>query len=184
MGLERLPVAPLVVSIVAGCSSSVELEVEREEVRTAVHTEAGPAQESGRSRTWFRLAAERMPLEPQTTEITAPPLRAEEDLAPEPSVSPTEIRYVPVVPAAPVVTSVHIGDIDIHFGDVVRVRTEPNVEKDEVRVDATDDERPPADRPQIRSAAEESTRATDPRCDRLMRKHEARVDRWERLFSR
>lgn len=81
----------------------------------------------------------------------------------------------------PVVTSIRVGDVDIHIGDMVRVRTDIHVKADDPSIRTADGERPPADRSRGRSPSEGTAPTTDPR---LMREHDARVDLWERLFRR
>lgn len=169
----RLQAATLLAVVaVTGCTSKVEVEYDREELRTAVRAEDGTISGPRGSRTRVRLSAERDVLPPPSSEAGAKTPAA----TTEPS--PTAARHESgVAPPAMVITTIHTGDIAIRVGDEVHVHTHVRSEPSSAEITP-----PPEPPPRERSTSDVSTPATDPRCDRLMRVHEARVRRWETLF--
>ena len=176
MAENWFPAAMLLVTLPLGCSSRVEVEYDAEEMRTAAYTGDGGHTAESKASTRLRLVAERKISSPPPAVPTEPPPTAA-------SPAPTEVRYVPVPTAAPVVTSIQIGDIDIRVGDLTHIHgathaTDDSPEKSEPRLRRHADEwRSPRD-------ADAPTPHADERCDRMMREHEARVRRWEALFAR
>jgi hypothetical protein len=173
---EKLLVA---VVAVAGCSSGVELDVEREEARTAAHTEVPSGLVSATAtRTRVRLVAQQSP--------NAPTPAAERHPPPAPASSySAESRPVPApITPPPVVTNIRVGDINIHVGDIVHVHGGLRVGDDGEPPVAATSAHPCEVRPQSHSTPETPPPETDPRCDRLAREHEARLRRWEALFRR
>jgi len=179
MNRMRFRVAVLLVFVAAaGCSSKVEVEYEREEVSAAVRAEDVPTSTSGWSRTHVRAAAERTVLEPSPPSTT--------DITPAAAANPpAEIRNRPVfVPPAPVITTIQLGDIEIHVGDVVHIESHTQIENDLVPDECEPVIPTPEAMAQSRQPPEISRPASDPQCEQLLREHEARVRGWEALFNR
>jgi hypothetical protein len=158
-----------------GCSSRVEVELEREEARTAVRTEP-PAENAGESHSRMRLhvVAEGQADDPLSTTIAADRARPQSGPADARGAEGTADRPAVVAGPAPTIAigSVHIGDVHVH--------------RSETHVTVVVPERPTdlGDLLPVRASEIPAAPNGAERCERLRREHEARIEQWSKLFRR
>lgn len=173
-------------ALIAGCSSRVELDVDREKIATAVKVEDHVTAESQQSGTSIHFRAQSAVADPvlsETVETHEEPMIAVAE-SPPTEARQEEVQQRDVTPQVQTITTtIQFGDINLHIGDSIQTHQQSQAQAQTFQGGMPPAEQPPVSVPLKASRSTTSQAARDAYHERLRREHEMRVQHWQLLFQ-